>query len=1168
MEEREKVLLSSICIIALTGALVTAVSIAFLYRAAFDRERERLLDAVRLQGRIIGAIAEFDEEHSSGYPGGSGAATYRQIQNAYCGPQEAGKGGDFVVARREGNAIVLIQHSHGSGSPDEPRSIPISSDFAEPMRRALSGRSGLWIGPDTKGQTVLAAYEPVKALGVGLAAKTRLFEIQKPFIRAGTYAGAVILLLVGSGSLCLLFIMNPFIRGVAESEARYRLLVELSPDLVAVHTDGKLVYVNPAGVMLFGASSQESLIGKPVLDLVHPDFLDQTRSRVRQVLEEKRQTPLVEISIVGLDGHQSEVEVTGTFINYLGKPSVLLVMRDITKRKLADKEIDRLNQDLRSRIMELQTIFEVVPIGLAIAEDPRGLHIRGNPAHERMLGVPVGAELSKRKPESAHYQVFQEGRQLMVDELPMQRSVRGETVIGQVIDVVREDGSLVQLHCSSAPLFDEQGQPRGAVGAFLDVTELKQTERLLRKSLAEAEEGRHTLEALMEHVPEGITIAEAPDVKIRMVSRYGQDILGGSHDGLTARDVADQWQVFQEDGKTPMAFEDLPICRAVLRGEVEENVELTQINEKGQRLSLLCNAGPIRDRDGHILGGVVAWRDITELKQVRDALHESEQRYRRLFETMSEGFALHEIICDEEGFPCDYRFLEVNPAFEAQTGLKAEDLTGRTVRRVLPEIESLWIERYGRVALTGEPDRFEHWSKPLGRCYDVSVFRTEPGRFATVFLDITERKLAAVALGRSESRFRLLSKTAGRLLASPEPQGIVNELCLQVMEHLDCHVFFNFLLHEQAARLHLNAYAGIPEEEAKKIEWLDFGVAVCGCVAREGTRIIAEDILNTVDLRTELVKSYGVQAYACHPLMAQGRVIGTLSFGTKTRTCFTPEELALMKTVTDQVATAMERMRLIEELQKSRGELELRVRERTAELRKANEELRQVPSRLIAAQEEERKRLAGELHDSIGQTLAALKFGIETVLAARNRGDSEGALQHLERFIPNLQRAIDETRSIYTGLRPKILEEMGLLATLRWFCREFQGLYPEHHIELELELEEEEIPETLKIAIFRICQEALNNVAKHSKAEWVDVSLLNIENCVELVVADEGVGMDLSFISSSAYAKSLGLTGMRERAELTGGSFVIESTPGEGTRIRAAWPLEHSPHWLPGSTAS
>jgi PAS domain S-box-containing protein len=195
-------------------------------------------------------------------------------------------------------------------------------------------------------------------------------------------------------------------------------------------------------------------------------------------------------------------------------------------------------------------------------------------------------------------------------------------------------------------------------------------------------------------------------------------------------------------------------------------------------------------------------------------------------------------------------------------------------------------------------------------------------------IENSKHKMALEEIRKSEARFRLLSETAGRLLASEDPQSIINELCAQVMEHLDCQAFFNFLVDEQAGRLHLNSCAGISEEEARKIEWLDSGVAVCGCAVQDGCRIIAEDILNTVDPRTDLVRSYGIRAYCCHPLLAQGRVIGTLSFGTKTRSGFSVEEIAVMKTVADQVSLAIQRIQsreflksALDEAQKNEDEL-------------------------------------------------------------------------------------------------------------------------------------------------------------------------------------------------------------------------------------------------------
>ena len=119
--------------------------------------------------------------------------------------------------------------------------------------------------------------------------------------------------------------------------------------------------------------------------------------------------------------------------------------------------------------------------------------------------------------------------------------------------------------------------------------------------------------------------------------------------------------------------------------------------------------------------------DVTARKRAEAALQESEERYRRLFESMNEGFALHELLYDESGEPCDYRFLDVNPAFERLTGLKRQDVVGKTVVDVLPGTEPYWIKRYGEVALTGTPAHFESHSSALGRDYEVFAYRPGAG---------------------------------------------------------------------------------------------------------------------------------------------------------------------------------------------------------------------------------------------------------------------------------------------------------------------------------------------------------------------------------------------------------------------------------------------------------
>ena len=181
--------------------------------------------------------------------------------------------------------------------------------------------------------------------------------------------------------------------------------------------------------------------------------------------------------------------------------------------------------------------------------------------------------------------------------------------------------------------------------------------------------------------------------------------------------------------------------------------------------------------------------------------------------------------------------------------------------------------------------------------FSDGAFPREEARYRTLFLQ------AKKDLKASTERFELLSDVASRLLASDNPRTLVNALCTAVIAHLDCQAFFNYLVDPLTGRLRLNACAGVDAEEL-----LNLGVGVDGCVARDGTRIVADDIQERGEQRTALQQSYGLQAYACHPLLAGDEVIGTLSFGTTSRPRFMPDELALMKTVTDQVAIALVRI--------------------------------------------------------------------------------------------------------------------------------------------------------------------------------------------------------------------------------------------------------------------
>lgn len=223
-------------------------------------------------------------------------------------------------------------------------------------------------------------------------------------------------------------------------------------------------------------------------------------------------------------------------------------------------------------------------------------------------------------------------------------------------------------------------------------------------------------------------------------------------------------------------------------------------------------------------------------------------------------------------------------------------------------------------------------------------------------------------------------------------------------------------------------------------------------------------------------------------------------------------------------------------------------------LRKSEQELRFLSSQLISAQEKERKRIAQDLHDSIGQSLGAIKFSLENVLNQMSGDGPRPRAKLLGDIVPLTQKAIEEVRRIVMDLRPSTLDDLGILPTISWFCRQFQVIYSDIRIDSAIDLEERDVPDDLKTVIYRVLQEALNNIAKHSGASRVRLSFRRWDNRVELVIEDNGTGFDLEDARSPKGPETgFGLSSMKERTELSGGAFYMASAKGKGTRIRAAW---------------
>jgi len=226
-----------------------------------------------------------------------------------------------------------------------------------------------------------------------------------------------------------------------------------------------------------------------------------------------------------------------------------------------------------------------------------------------------------------------------------------------------------------------------------------------------------------------------------------------------------------------------------------------------------------------------------------------------------------------------------------------------------------------------------------------------------------------------------------------------------------------------------------------------------------------------------------------------------------------------------------------------------------SELRDSQRRLKEFSRKSIEALEADRRTVSRELHDSIGGNLAAIKVALEAIAKKIFERPDEAA-SSLERTILHLAETIKECKQISANLRPEIIDDRGLLPTIDWHIRQFKQYYSHIQIVPQIDAEEKDVPELLKIVIYRVIQEALNNAALHSKGDAIYIRLKKTGNYLEAEVEDNGCGFDFNEVSNRGDNMiGYGLKSMRERVEIIGGSFSLYSLPGTGTCIRIGFEI-------------
>jgi PAS domain S-box-containing protein len=607
---------------------------------------------------------------------------------------------------------------------------------------------------------------------------------------------------------------DPIRRALEENEDWYRDLVEHSQDLLCVHDlEGRFLSVNPVPARLLGYTVQEALRMR-LQDVIDPQFHAEFDAYLREIERTGESRGLM--AVVTRSGEQRIWEYHNTLrTEGVESPIVRGIAHDVTERVRAEKALRATNEQLLKTARERERILHDLTLFRTLLDQSNDAILVTDPETLRFLdsNERAWAELGYSREELLSMTVFDIDPDIVTVRTRVDQQLRqtGCAIVERAHR--RKDGTTfpVELNLHRVRLDREYD-----VAVSRDITERKRAERALRSLSA-------CNESLVRATDEPGLLRQICDLVVN-VGGYRMACVGyAEHDERrTVRVVAasgfeagylDTLNVTWADEKRGRG----PTGAAIRTGEVTACRDMTSdprfapwredAIKRGYRssLALPLKSGEevlgaltiyatetgvfdaaeqrlLEELSNNLSYGIMALRARAERKQAEETLHESERRYRLLFSEMVVGFALIEPIYDENGKPCDYRYLEVNPAFETHSGLPRNRVLGKTLREVLPTLDPFWFETYGKVATTGESIHFENYAPPLEKWLELVAFRTHQGQVVVTFADITKRKRAEEALRESEARERTRAKELETVLeAVPVPVFIAYDAeCLRM----------------------------------------------------------------------------------------------------------------------------------------------------------------------------------------------------------------------------------------------------------------------------------------------------------------------------------------------------------------------------------------------------
>jgi PAS domain S-box-containing protein len=607
------------------------------------------------------------------------------------------------------------------------------------------------------------------------------------------------------------------------------------------------------------------------------------------------------------------------------------------------------------------------------------------------------------------------------------------------------------------------------------------------------------------------------------------------------------------------ADEEREILRRLARGERIDHFETVRVAKDGSRVEISATISPIHDIHGQVIGASKIARDITERKRAEQAVRESEVRYRTLFETLIEGFCTIEMIFDADGKPTDYRFLEINPAFEGQTGLR--NAQGKLMRELAPDHEAHWFEIYGKVALTGEPVHFENEARALGRYYDVRAWRvggTESRKVGILFSDITARKQAETRLQAQLARLNLLQEIT-RAVGERQDLGSIFQIVIRTLEDQLPLDFGCVCLYDEAtarltvSRVGLRSHDLAMElalTEQSTVEIDENGLSQCV----RGKLVYEPDISHLPAPFPQRLAAGGLCALVAAPLLIAAKTSGILIAARRQPGSFSSGECEFLQQLSGHVALAAHHAQLYGALQS------------------AYEDLRLTQAAIL---QQERLKALGEMasgiaHD-INNALSPVALYTESLLEKESQlsEHGRGSLQVIQRAVHDVAATVARMREFYRHREPQLtltpvdlnqlVPQVVELTRARWSDMPQQrGVVINLRTELAADLPalmgaENEIRDALTNLIF-------NAVDAMPEGGTLTVcARARQSDRVSIEVSDTGLGMDEAtrtrcmepfFTTKGERGTGMGLAMVYGAMQRHSGDIEIESKLGRGTTVR------------------